>query len=152
MNDLAVETKLSIPVKVHLKTIIDHGDEAETYELTLFGEYYQKEHSAFFKYEELLQEGSIQTVVKVKDREALILRSGAIKMRLAFSLEDEKAGSYEGEHGTLLLTTKTKSLENIMIGSERLQGKFILKYDLKMQGSIVGTYEMVLEYKEVVSE
>ncbi|MBB2479109.1 DUF1934 domain-containing protein [Bacillus sp. APMAM] len=149
MNGLTVETRTSIPVKIHLKTTIDHGEEAETYELTLFGEYYQKEQAAFLKYEELLQEGSIQTVVKVKEQEALILRSGSIKMRLAFDLENEKAGSYEGEYGTLLLTTKTKSLENRKNDSGRLSGKFILKYDLKMQGSIVGTYEMVLEYKEV---
>ncbi|KQL51141.1 hypothetical protein AN964_19240 [Heyndrickxia shackletonii] len=146
---MTVETRTSIPVKIHLKTTIDHGEEAETYELTLFGEYYQKEQAAFLKYEELLQEGSIQTVVKVKEQEALILRSGSIKMRLAFDLENEKAGSYEGEYGTLLLTTKTKSLENRKNDSGRLSGKFILKYDLKMQGSIVGTYEMVLEYKEV---
>lgn len=152
MNGLTVESKKSIPVKIHLKTTIDHGDEVETYELTLFGEYYQKAHSAFLKYEELLQEGAIQTIVKVAEQEALILRSGSIKMRLSFDLEDEKAGSYEGEYGTLLLTTKTMSLENRKNESERLSGQFILKYDLKMQGSTVGTYEMVLDYKEVVSE
>jgi len=149
VNDLAVETRTSIPVKIHLNTTIDHGGEAENYELTLFGEYYQKDQAAFLKYEELLQEGSIQTVVKVKEREALILRSGSIKMRLAFDLENEKAGSYEGEYGTLLLTTKTKSLQSKKAESGPLSGQFILKYDLKMQGSIVGTYKMVLDYKEV---
>jgi len=149
VNGLAVKATKNIPVKIHLKTTIDHGEEVETYELTLFGEYYQKEQAAFLKYEELLQEGSIQTVVKVKEQEALILRSGSIKMRLAFDLENEKAGSYEGEYGTLLLTTRTKSLESRKNDSDLLSGKFILKYDLKMQGSIVGTYEMVLEYKEV---
>jgi uncharacterized beta-barrel protein YwiB (DUF1934 family) len=151
VNGLTVETRQMIPVKIHLKTTINHGDEDEAYELMLFGEYYQKEQSAFLKYEEVLQEGTIQTIVKVKEREALILRSGSIKMRLNFHLEDEKEGSYEGEYGTLLLTTKTKSLENRKMESERLSGQFILKYDLKMQGSTVGTYEMVLDYMEVIN-
>jgi uncharacterized beta-barrel protein YwiB (DUF1934 family) len=135
------------PVKVHLKTKITIGEESDSFELVSFGRYYEKGDAVFLKYDEVQEEGTTHTIVKVSDQQALILRSGAVKMRMAFNEREEQNGSYESQMGTLLLTTKTKKLSHTQSNSE-LEGDFNLSYELKMQDSPVGDYVMSIHYKE----
>ncbi len=135
------------PVKVHLKTKITIGEESDSFELVSFGRYYEKGDAVFLKYDEVQEEGTTHTIVKVTDSQALILRSGAIKMRMAFNESEEQNGSYESQLGTLLLTTKTKQLSHTQDES-KLEGDFNLSYELKMQDSPVGDYVMSIHYKE----
>lgn len=140
VNHLAADIN-QVPVNIHLKTTIKQDQEKENYELMLRGFYYQKGSSAFLKYDEVLEEGTVHTIVKMSNRDAVILRSGAVKMRLSFHADVEKNGSYESPYGTLLLSTRTKKIETN-------EGQFLLKYDLCMQGEVSGTYEMSITYKE----
>ncbi|MFP3359432.1 DUF1934 domain-containing protein, partial [Planococcus sp. SIMBA_143] len=80
----------STPVKVHLKTKITIGEESDSFELVSFGRYYEKGDAIFLKYDEVQEEGTTHTIVKVTDRQALILRSGAVKMRMAFNELEEQ--------------------------------------------------------------
>jgi uncharacterized beta-barrel protein YwiB (DUF1934 family) len=137
----------STPVKIHLKTTITVGDESDAFELVSFGRYYEKGDAFFLKYDEVQEEGTIHTIVKVIDTQALILRSGAVKMRMVFNEEEEMNGSYESELGTLLLTTKTKKLSHTK-NLSKTEGDFNLSYELIMQGSPVGDYEMSINFKE----
>ncbi|MGE8204978.1 DUF1934 domain-containing protein [Heyndrickxia sp. NPDC080065] len=130
-----------IPVNIHLKTVIKQDQEEDNYELMLQGLFYQKGNAAFLKYDEVLEEGTVHTIVKMSDRDAVILRSGAVKMRLSFHADVEKNGSYESPYGTLLLSTRTKKIETS-------EGQFLLKYDLCMNGEVSGTYEMYITYRE----
>jgi uncharacterized beta-barrel protein YwiB (DUF1934 family) len=137
----------SIPVKIHLKTNITIGDDSDSFELVSFGRYYEKGDAFFLKYDEVQEEGTTHTIVKVTDEQALILRSGAVKMRMLFNEEEEMSGSYESELGTLLLTTKTKKLSHTK-NLAKTEGDFNLSYELIMQGSSVGDYEMSINFKE----
>jgi uncharacterized beta-barrel protein YwiB (DUF1934 family) len=137
----------STPVKIHLKTNITIGDDSDSFELVSFGRYYEKGEAFFLKYDEVQEEGTIHTIVKVTDEQALILRSGAVKMRMLFNEEEEMSGSYESELGTLLLTTKTKKLSHTK-NLDKTEGDFNLSYELMMQGSSVGDYEMSINFKE----
>jgi uncharacterized beta-barrel protein YwiB (DUF1934 family) len=137
----------STPVKIHLKTNITIGDESDAFELVSFGRYYEKGDAFFLKYDEVQEEGTTHTIVKVTDEQALILRSGAVKMRMLFNEEEEMSGSYESELGTLLLTTKTKKLSHTK-NLNKTEGDFNLSYELMMQGSSVGDYEMSINFKE----
>lgn len=137
----------STPVKIHLKTTITVGEESDAFELVSFGRYYEKGDAFFIKYDEVQEEGTIHTIVKVTDTQALILRSGAVKMRMVFNEEEEMNGSYESELGTLLLTTKTKKLSHTK-NLSKTEGDFNLSYELIMQGSPVGDYEMSINFKE----
>ncbi|OIU66428.1 DUF1934 domain-containing protein [Rossellomorea aquimaris] len=137
----------STPVKIHLKTTITVGEESDAFELVSFGRYYEKGDAFFLKYDEVQEEGTTHTIVKVTDTQALILRSGAVKMRMVFNEEEEMNGSYESELGTLLLTTKTKKLSHTK-NLSRTEGDFNLSYELIMQGSPVGDYEMSINFKE----
>ncbi|MCJ8007883.1 DUF1934 domain-containing protein [Lederbergia wuyishanensis] len=129
------------PVKIQLTTNVRIDDEIETYELTVFGTRYEKGNTIYLTYDEVQEEGTINTVVKILKDEAVILRNGLIKMRLAFSLSELKQGTHESTLGTIFLTTDTKILSHE-------EGKLSLAYDLSMQGTLAGYYEMDLEYKE----
>ncbi|WHY77493.1 DUF1934 domain-containing protein [Neobacillus sp. WH10] len=127
-----------IPVKIKVKTTID---EQETFELTVFGRYYQKEAASFLQYEEVLEEGSVRTIVKVAEDEALILRGGAVKMRLPFRLHKKMRGSYEMPFGTFETLTMAKKIEHS-------DGLIDILYDFTMQGSPGGTYHLEITFQE----
>ena len=86
------------------------------------------------KYEELASEGRIGTIVKVNQDQGLILRNGAVKMRLPFQLGAETTGSYEMPLGRFEIAANTT-----MLGYNELfnksEGSIRLVYDFTMQGS-----------------
>ncbi len=148
---MTISTNTQLPVKINLTTNIRSGNEEETFELLAFGQYYEKGNSIYLKYDEVQEEGTVHTIVKLEDERAVILRSGAVKMRLTFQENHDNNGSYESQLGTLLLVTKTEKLVHKQTKdqeSSNINGRFHLKYELEMQGSIVGDYEMIIQYKE----
>ncbi|MBM7648323.1 uncharacterized beta-barrel protein YwiB (DUF1934 family) [Bacillus ectoiniformans] len=146
---MATDQPSHIPVSIHLKTTVEHEGEKESFELSLIGTFIQKNQSYFLKYDEIQEEGTIHTIVKFSEGQALILRSGAVKMRLAFNLEEQLNGSYESQYGTLLLTTDTQKLVSSRTYNQSLlEGSFDLNYHLMMQGSPVGRYSMSIRFLE----
>ncbi|MFZ7946499.1 DUF1934 domain-containing protein [Neobacillus sp. 19] len=127
-----------IPVKIKVKTTID---EEETFELMVFGRYYQKDQASFLQYEEAHEEGTVRTIVKVAQDEALILRGGAVKMRLPFQLHKKMRGSYEMPFGTFETLTMAKRIEHS-------EGLIDILYDFTMQGSPAGTYHLEISFQE----
>ncbi len=136
-----------IPVNVCLKTSIELDGEKESYELSLSGEFYEKNRAFYLKYDEEQEEGTVHTIVKFVEKRALIIRSGAVKMRLAFDLGQPVRGSYESQYGTLLLTTQTNTLTHSCTYNETsLQGALQLNYLMQMQGAPAGKYSMNIEF------
>jgi uncharacterized beta-barrel protein YwiB (DUF1934 family) len=127
-----------IPMKIKVKTTID---EQETFELTVFGRYYQKENASYLQYEEVLEEGTVRTIVKMAPDSALILRGGAVKMRLPFQLNVKQRGSYELPFGVF----ETMTLAKRIVHSE---GLIDILYDFSMQGSPGGTYHLEITFQE----
>ncbi len=125
-------------MKIKVKTTIDEQD---AFELTVFGRYYQKENASFLQYEEVLEEGTVRTIVKVTPDEALILRGGAVKMRLPFRLNMQQRGSYELPFGVF----ETMTLAKRIVQSE---GLIDILYDFTMQGSPGGTYHLEITFQE----
>ncbi|KRG15869.1 hypothetical protein ACA30_04670 [Virgibacillus soli] len=145
MLSLLTDTQTSI--KIHLTTKIKLDQDEETYELTVFGRHYQKGDTIYLKYDEIQEQGTIHTVVKITKDEAFILRTGLLKMRLNFKLNEQKRGSHESELGTLFLTTNTKRFTHNET-NDHCDGKLSLAYELSMQGKLAGFYEMEIVYKE----
>ncbi|SEN46292.1 Uncharacterized beta-barrel protein YwiB, DUF1934 family [Mesobacillus persicus] len=135
MSSNAVET---IPVKVHVKNMINK----ELYELTAFGRYSEKGASRYLQYDEVMPEGTTHTTVKVKEGEVLILRKGAVDMRLHFILDKKTSGNIKTTHGLMMTEADTK---RILLAEGRVE----VAYELTIQGSLAGTYEMKIEYEEV---
>ncbi|MDE3840357.1 DUF1934 domain-containing protein [Bacillus methanolicus] len=134
-----------MPVKIKIKTEIHQDGNKETFELITFGRYYQKGESSFLQYEEVLEEGRINTTVKISGQEVLILRSGAVKMRMRFQEQKTFAGTYETPYGVLQTSASTKRINQSLYNNT---GSLELVYDLQMQGQDSGTYHMTIRYEE----
>ena len=136
-----------IPVKVTVKTAIYSGKEKETFELTTFGRYYKKANSSYLQYDEVMEEGDVHTTVKISGDEVLILRSGAIKMRLHFLLNKKTPGNYQTQYGLLQTSALTKRLDTDF-NETKQEGHVDLLYYMAIQGSNAGTYHLMINYKE----
>ncbi|WP_306461672.1 DUF1934 domain-containing protein [Robertmurraya kyonggiensis] len=142
LSGTAVEHK---PIKIKVTTTIWDGDQKETFELTTFGRYYEKSGSTYLQYEEVMEEGNVKSIVKVSKDETLILRSGAITMRMVFEMNKKHLGRYETPFGTMGISTRTKRLAH-SFGAHN--GAIDILYELHMQGALAGTYHLEISYEE----
>jgi uncharacterized beta-barrel protein YwiB (DUF1934 family) len=131
-----------VPVKINVKTTIDHD---ETFELMVFGTYFEKGNAAYLRYEETVEEGSVRTIVKMAHNDALILRGGAIKMRLPFELNRKLNGSYEMPFGQFATVTKARRID---YSYENGKGHFGVLYDFSMEGAPKSTYQLEIAFQE----
>ena len=140
-----------MPVKINVKTDIRSGGSKETFELTAFGRYYRKDSARFLQYDEMMEEGTVKTIIKMSDADGLILRSGAVKMRLPFRMNKKLRGSYETPYGVFEMGTMTKRMVH-RYDEESGEGSIDILYDLKMQGSQAGTYHLAITFEEENNE
>lgn len=134
-------------VHIQLHSSIQHpGQEKETHNIQAIGRYTEKKDSAYLQYEEEQEGQKIQTIVKLGEQEALIMRSGAVKMRLPFSIEGDRLGEYRNEQVTFKLQVKTNGLS--FRQEKGRNGKFSVMYELHAEGSLLGTYELSITYSE----
>jgi uncharacterized beta-barrel protein YwiB (DUF1934 family) len=136
-----------LPVKITVNTTIQNGTEKETYELITFGYYVKKTKSVFLRYEEFLEEGTINTIVKISGQEGSILRSGAVKMRIPFQQNKSLTGRYETPYGVMELDTVTSRVHH-SFDEDLKKGEFDFLYRLNMQGSYAGTYHTTISFEE----
>lgn len=135
-------------VKIKLvSTILPTDGERETYEMWLEGSLVKKAGTDYLRYEEVQEDQTIRTVVKLAQNQALIMRSGSVNMRLPLNLEQNERGHYESIYGSLPLETKTYQLaiERKPNGS----GHFATQYDLIIGGASVGNYTLEINFTEV---
>ena len=137
----------SCPVKITLKTKVIQDQINESYEFIVFGRYYEKENASYLIYDEILENGTIHTTVKIKDDQVLIIRKGAINMRQTFKKDHLMSGTFETGLGTFILTTNTRRLD---FNWDEVQKKGILNinYQLIMEQVDVGTYHLSFTFKE----
>src|SRR5699024_11874454 len=86
-------------------------------------------------YEEQHDGQTIQSTIKLGHDEALIMRSGAVKMRFPLALGETRNGQYNNEHMALPLIVKTKKLQ---YEENEQSGSFIVQYELHADGSLLG--------------
>jgi uncharacterized beta-barrel protein YwiB (DUF1934 family) len=133
-------------VMINVKTTIFQEEHEEIIEGTAQGDFIEKDKSAYLQYDEISDQGSIRTIVKMAGNEALILRSGAVKMKLPFKLNQQMIGSYEMPFGKFETMTVAK---NIDLFYDNGKGKIDLLYDFSMQGApSVGTYHLEISFQE----
>ena len=136
-----------IPVTIQIKTVIQQGNDTETYKLTAFGSYQQTATAVYLRYEEEMDVGNVKTTVKVSDTETLILRNGAVKMRMVLRPGIEVSGTYHSPHGIMETIITTHKIDH-SFNQQTNQGIINLTYDLSMQGTLAGTYHLEIKFKE----
>jgi uncharacterized beta-barrel protein YwiB (DUF1934 family) len=133
-------------VRIVVRTLISQGSEQEAFELVTFGRFFRKGQACYLRYEEFMDEGKIKTSVKFSEEDAVILRSGAVNMRLAFKLNKLMRGHYDTPYGVMETLTDSKRIEHQQTSEK--EGKLDLLYDFTMNGDVAGTYHMEITYKE----
>ncbi|HJV17463.1 MAG TPA: DUF1934 domain-containing protein [Bacillales bacterium] len=134
-------------MNINIKTTIFQDNRKEIIETNATGRFYLKEQASYLQYEEESAGGSIRTIVKLAEEEVLILRSGAVKMRMPLILNKEVKGSYElpfGQFETAAIAKKIKHSFDFESGA----GYINLRYDFSLQGSHAGTYDLEISFQE----
>lgn len=135
-------------VKINIKTTIFHDEGNEIIEAEAYGRFYQKNRASFLQYDEAGEEGRTRTIVKLAGNEALILRSGAINMRLPFVLNRKTSGSYEHPLGKLPITAIAKKIKHSYF-TESGKGHIEILYDFSLQeASGAGIYHLEITFQE----
>ncbi|MBU8881009.1 DUF1934 domain-containing protein [Bacillus sp. FJAT-29790] len=144
---MSIRSGEQVPVKIKVKTDIRDGSNKDTFELTAFGRYYIKENARFLQYDEVVEEGTAKTIIKMSDQEGLILRSGAVRMKLPFKMNKKLKGTYHTPYGVFDMDTLTKRLDH-QFDEQTGFGSIDLLYELKMQGAQSGTYHLAITFEE----
>lgn len=140
--------KLGQLVRIRLHSSIQHpGQSEETHEIESTGRFIEKAGIAYLKYDEQQDEEKIQSTVKMGNDEALIMRTGAVKMRLPFSTDSDKPGEYGNAHANFRLLVRTKQLEFIK-EETGVGGRFSVVYELHTEGALLGIYKLSITYSE----
>ncbi|MFJ7648884.1 DUF1934 domain-containing protein [Lysinibacillus sp. NPDC097279] len=139
------EEKSQVNIKL-ISTIRPIDGESETLEMWLDGQLISKADSLYLKYEEVQDEKTIRTTMKLDKERALIMRAGAVKMRLPLNIFEQQIGHYESEFGSMPLVTQTK---NMLFTRHEMRGDFHVQYDLLMGGQNVGNYTLDITFTEV---
>lgn len=135
-------------VLIRLYSSIRHPDQdEEKHELTATGLLIEKAGKTYLKYEETQSDQQIQTIVKLDSEDALIMRRGAVNMRLPFMATGERVGSYESGPATFNLVVKTEEL-SFTEEEDNSGGRFNVNYELHAEGSLLGTYKLTITYTE----
>lgn len=135
-------------VKIKLvSTIVPIEGEHETYEMWLEGSVVYKGGNDYLRYDEVQEDQTIRTTIKLATHGAVILRNGAVKMRMPLNLEQPELGHYESMYGSLPIETTTHQLaiEQLAGGATR----FMTQYDLRVAGDSVGHYTLEIHFTEV---
>jgi len=142
---MANELADNVKIKLISSITPTEGDE-ERYEMWLHGTLVERAGTPYIKYEEVQEDQKIETTIKCTSEKALILRSGAVKMRLPLNSVAVQDGHYENMYGQIPLQTKTTTL---LFEQEENRGRFLANYDLLINGESVGHYKLELQYQEV---
>lgn len=146
VNTPMSEQQKKVKIKL-VSTIVPTGEASETYEMWLEGNVVTKAGNEYLRYEEVQNEQTIRTTIKLAEQGTVILRNGAVKMRMPLSTEQREIGHYESMYGALPLETATYQLaiEQQPNGS----GRFTTNYDLIVAGNSVGNYTLDIQFTEV---
>lgn len=142
---MANEAKSKVNIKL-ISTIRPIDGESETFEMWLNGELLEKAGSLYLRYEEVQEQKTIRTTMKLGEEQALIMRAGAVKMRLPLNIFEQQIGHYESEFGSVPLVIQTK---NMTFARQEVSGDFHVQYDLLMSGQSVGNYTLDITFTEV---
>lgn len=142
---MANEARSQVNIKL-ISTIRPIDGESESYEMLLTGQLLEKAGSMYLKYEEVQEDKTIRTTMKLGNEQALIMRVGAVKMRLPLNIIEQQTGHYESEFGSMPLVIDTKEMTYT---KQAISGDFHVQYDLLMGGQSVGNYTLDITFTEV---
>lgn len=142
---MANDVRSQVNIKL-ISTIRPSDGESESCEMWLKGQLLEKAGSLYLKYEEVQEDKTIRTTMKLGHEKALIMRAGAVNMRLPLNIIEQQTGHYESEFGSMPLVIDTQKMT---FTKQAVGGDFHVQYDLLMGGQSVGNYTLDITFTEV---
>ncbi|WP_102348200.1 DUF1934 domain-containing protein [Bacillus sp. Marseille-P3661] len=136
-------------IQLKLVTEIRDRGRKEQVNLETEGTLYEKDNATFLAYKEMMENvGSVSTIVKIKENEVTIVRSGGVSMRQTFRKGATTSGTYQSPYGTLEMVTKTEHIDYTYRTNSK-KAKLNLTYQLEMQGESVGRHRLTFLIKQM---
>lgn len=136
------------PVSVQIVTDIYDGPRKEHLSFHVKGQLIRKGDAEFLRYEEDWHEtGKVDTIVKMKEREVYIMRSGNVSMRQLYRKGEETVGTYDTGYGPLKIVAKTTQVD-LDYKVSPIKGKLTLSYQLNVQNEPSGRFRMTVMFRE----
>ncbi|MEH7383854.1 DUF1934 domain-containing protein [Bacillus sp. JJ1521] len=135
------------PIELKFVTEIKDGPRKENVAFDAIGLYYIKGNKTYLQFDEKQVMGTVKTVIKISEKEVLILRSGILKMRQIYRKNETTIGSFQNQLGTFDLTAKTNNIEYKWYKNSR-KGTLFLAYELSLQGEKSGLHKISITFKE----
>ncbi|MFS3929858.1 DUF1934 domain-containing protein [Priestia flexa] len=134
------------PIAIKIVTDIRDGHMKETTAVEAQGTYYKKDEVVYLTYTEHQEEvGDIKTLLKIKEDEVTINRTGAVKMKQSFRKKVKLEGTYMSPYGRMDMMTYAHNIEYKKL---QKRGHLFFTYDLTLQGQSVGKYAVTITFKE----
>ncbi len=134
-------------VTIKFVTDIKDGSRKETVAFETNGLYYEKNKSKYITFTELHDEGNVNVVMKIKESEVRIIRSGLVSMNHVYQQGQRTEGVYKSQLGPMTMETKTDNLA-FQWSEVKRKGKLSLTYSLRVQGHDAGRYAITVLIKE----
>ncbi|WP_052461897.1 DUF1934 domain-containing protein [Sporosarcina koreensis] len=135
-----------VPVTINLKSEIRHpGQDTDFMELELAGTITEKGGRRYLRYEEKQNAETVRTTIKLDPEDAVIMRTGAIRMRLPFAPGGTRPGTYA--NGPLALDLHVVTNE-LLLTEDHDRGEFRVSYDMHAEDGLLGHYELTITYAE----
>ncbi|MEK3806828.1 DUF1934 domain-containing protein [Metabacillus sp. SLBN-84] len=137
----------SKPVQVIVKTEINQGGDTENLELFTSGEHYVKNNASYLSYHEEHEYGKVKTVVKFRDDEVFIMRSGAVSMKQRFVKDVDTMTNYRTQFGELRLETWTKTI-SVRMTDGNAGGIIRVQYELQIGEEDSHSHMLTIMFRE----
>ena len=141
---IRVKRTLENNVEIHTKQVVKQKDHKEKFSLNTQGSW-QKRKAEFIRYQEQIEEATVNVTVKIEATGVKIIRNGEIKMNLHFVEGEDTITLYEISGGRIPLTVRTHSILHFVTGDG---GKLKVHYDLIQDEEKMGSYQYEITYKE----
>ncbi|CCF29222.1 DUF1934 domain-containing protein [Leuconostoc citreum] len=139
-------------VMIRLKTTVKQNDDTETFEFNIGGELLIKQHAIFLRYTEIIADQSPTQVLFKFEKDAVRLhRVGDSTTKLTFALAQRLPAYYQTPAGQMQLMTDTKMM-TVDVDLTQTQGTLALSYQLYEHDTIVGEYDIQLQFADKSSK
>ncbi|MET3506726.1 DUF1934 domain-containing protein [Halalkalibacter oceani] len=137
-------------IKMRFQTRIDHQDHTDAYEFTTRGELFHKGKHDYLRFEEVLNNETIQTTMKWNGRELILIRQGVILMRQTFIAGETTVGRYVTPEASWETTAVTEKVF-VQWPAGKVKGRIDLTYQFELQGQATGKHTVRLTLEEDTS-
>ncbi len=138
-------------IQVHT-TIKDDMEQEEQFTTTVRGQVVERNGFCFLRYqeEESSEMGNTWTIIKwavTKEPVSIsIIRQGDVKMKQVFQQGKPDISTYQSNYGSIEMEIIT---HDISVKKKQKQGELHIQYELKMNKTIVGKYDVRIYYQKI---